>query len=224
MRIGTWNIADRRLSKKHESLLSDEGCNIWLLTEINPTWIGSDDKILGFHCHVSKKVMGPKQYWAAVLSDKPFAQKLDDPHSASAAVVVNKTTYCSSVLPWRAVQESAFPPIESKHAKKTELAIKMLLMKLPKSNLVWGGDWNHSLVGSEGAGSFDGRKYLLDAVKILGLQVPTTELLHRNAISKTIDHIAIPNDWKATGAKQIKAEGLSDHDAYVVDVEVPNTL
>ena len=163
--------------------------------------------------------MGPKQYWAAVLSDKPFDQKLDDPHPASAAVVVNKITYCSSVLPWRSVKEKAFPPIDSNLTEKTKQTIDMLLQRLPKSKLVWGGDWNHSLIGSEVAGSFDGRKHLLDALEVLGLQVPTTDLLHRNGSSKTIDHIAIQNNWIATEAKQIKAEGLSDHDAYVVDVQ-----
>ena len=219
MRIGTWNVANRQLSKKHKTLLTDQGCDIWLLTEINPDWIGGDDKILGFHCHRSKGFMEPKQYWAAVLSDKPFDQKLNDPHPASAAVVLNKITYCSSVLPWRTVKESAFPPNDSKHCKKTELAIEILLKKLPTSNLVWGGDWNHSLIGSEGAGSFDGREYLLDAIKIFRLQVPTTDLLHQNARSKTIDHIAVPKNWIATGAKQIDAKGLSDHDAYVVDVQ-----
>jgi len=222
MRIGTWNVADRQLSEKHKELITNQDCNIWFLTEIKPSWIGSDGKILGFHCHCSEGVMEPKQYWAAVLSDKPFDQKHDDPHPASAAVVVNNITYCSSVLPWRSVKESAFPPIDSNLTEKTKQAIDMLLKKLPKSKLVWGGDWNHSLIGSEVAGSFDGRKHLLNALEVLGLQVPTTDLLHQNGVSNTIDHIAIPKTWNATGAMQIEADGLSDHDAYVVDVELPS--
>lgn len=165
--------------------------------------------------------MGPNQYWAAILSDNPFDQILDDPHPASAAVIVNKITYCSTVLPWRAVKEDAFPPIDAKHAEKTKRAIELLVQELPPSNSVWGGDWNHSLVGSEVAGSNDGRKYLLDALKVLGLKVTTTDLWHQNGVSKTIDHIAIPKTWNATGAKQVSAKGLSDHDAYVVDVEIP---
>lgn len=35
----------------------------------------------------------------------------------------------------------------------TEEAIKTLLSKLPTNDLVWGGDWNHSLIGKEHAGS-----------------------------------------------------------------------
>ena len=166
--------------------------------------------------------MGPNQYWAAILSDKPFDRILPDPHPASAAVVVDEITFCSTVLPWRSVKENAFPPIDAKHAEKTKRGIELLVQELPPSNLVWGGDWNHSLVGSEGAGSNDGRKNLLDALEVLGLKVPTTDLLHQNGISKTIDHIAIPKAWNATGAKQVTAKGLSDHDAYVVDVEIPS--
>lgn len=164
--------------------------------------------------------MGPNQYWAAILSDKPFDRIRRDPHPASAAVVVDKITYCSTVLPWRSVKESAFPPIDAKHAEKTKRAIELLVRELPPSNLVWGGDWNHSLVGSEGAGSNEGRKYLLDALEVLGLKVHTIDLMHQNGVSKTIDHIAVPKSWNASGAKQICAKGLSDHDAYVVDVEI----
>ena len=43
MRIGTWNVADRPLTVDRKNLLINQGCNIWLLTEVNPTWIGSDD-------------------------------------------------------------------------------------------------------------------------------------------------------------------------------------
>ena len=131
---------------------------------------------------------------------------------------MDKITYCSTVLPWRSVKEDAFPPIDAQHAEKTKQALELLLQYLPTSNLVWGGDWNHSLVGSEGAGSDDGRMFLLDAVKVLGLKVPTTDLWHQNGVSKTIDHIAVPKSWNASGAKKICAKGLSDHDAYVVDV------
>jgi predicted TIM-barrel fold metal-dependent hydrolase len=53
----------------------------------------------------------------------------------------------------------------------TENALKTLLSKLPTSDLVWGGDWNHSLIGKEHAGSMGGRNHLLEAVKQLELNV-----------------------------------------------------
>ena len=122
MRIGTWNVDNQPLTVDRMNLLINQGCNIWLLTEVKPTWIGSDGRMFGFHCHHTKAAMGPNQYWATILSDKPFDRILDDPHPASAAVVVDNITYCSTVLPWRSVKENAFPPIDAKHAEKTCVA------------------------------------------------------------------------------------------------------
>ena len=74
MRIGTWNVDNQPLTVDRKNMLINQGCNIWLLTEVKPTWIGSDGSIFGFYCHHSEGVMGPNQYWAAILSDKPFEQ------------------------------------------------------------------------------------------------------------------------------------------------------
>jgi hypothetical protein len=69
-----------------------------------------------------------------------------------------------------------------------------------------------------------GRKHVLQAVKKLGLNVPTTELLHRGDYCNAFDHIAVPTNWQVTDAKRICAKdaknvsGLSDHDAYVIEV------
>ena len=98
MKIGTWNVVDRPLTDDRKHRLINQGCNIWLLTEVKPTWIGSDGRMFGFHCHHSEGVMGPNQYWAAILSDKPFDRILPDPHPTSAAVVVDNIIYCSTVL------------------------------------------------------------------------------------------------------------------------------
>jgi hypothetical protein len=106
----------------------------------------------------------------------------------------------------------------SSHSEMTENAIKTLLSDLPKSDLVWGGDWNHSLIGKEHAGSMGGRIHLLEAVKQLELNVPTTSLSHRGNYCQAIDHIGVPLSWNVECAKRIDAKGLSDHDAYVVEV------
>lgn len=96
-------------------------------------------------------------------------------------------------------------------------AIGKLLGSLPSSELVWGGDWNHSLIGSEQAGSMGGRVHVAGAVKQLNLNVPTASLSHRGNHCKAIDHIAVPLTWPVESAKRNNAEGLSDHDMYVVD-------
>ena len=216
MRIGTWNVENRLLTAKHEELLVGQNCDVWLLTELNRKWTHGDGKqVLGFHCHLSSGLMGRKQYWAAILSVRPLTP-IKDPHSASAAAIVDRITYCSTILPWRGANGS--PWIGTYHSERTGAAVKTLLKTLPTSGLVWGGDWNHSLIGKEQAGSIGGRKHVLEAVNTLNLNVPTSELLHRGDYCHAIDHIGVPISWKVDDAKRINAEGLSDHDAYVLDV------
>ncbi|TKJ28306.1 hypothetical protein A6V29_02575 [Blastococcus sp. CCUG 61487] len=77
------------------------------------------------------------------------------------------------------------------------------------------------MTGPENAGSLGGRKHLLAAVAELGLQVPTADLPHRLDGLLTIDHVGVPVSWKVVDARRLDATGLSDHDCYVVDVEVP---
>ena len=218
MRIGTWNVENRLITDAHRDLLLDQKCDVWLLTEVNRKW--ADDagtKVLHFNSHLSKGIMGRNQHWAAVLSVSPLDRR-DDPHAASAAAVVNGVTYCSTILPWRGVKSDSAPWHGSNHSEMTENAIETLLSKLPISDLVWGGDWNHSLIGKEHAGSMGGRNHLFEAIKKLGLNVPTTGLSHRGNYCQAIDHIGVPLSWTVESAKRIKAEGSSDHDAYVIEV------
>ena len=63
-----------------------------------------------------------------------------------------------------------------------------------------------------------GRNHLLGAINQLGLNVPTTSLSHCGNYCQAIDHIGVPLSWKVESAKRIDAEGLSDHDAYIVEV------
>lgn len=216
MRIGTWNVENRLMSTKHEELFVAQKCDVWLLTELNSKWVHSDGKrVLDFHCQLSSRVTGRNQHWAAVLSILPLTPTVD-PHPASAAAIVNGITYCSTILPWKGANGS--PWIGSFHSERTGVAVKTLLEKLSTSDLVWGGDWNHSLIGKEHAGSIGGRKHVLDAVEKLKLKVPTTDLLHRGDYCNAIDHIGVPYLWTVKSAKRIDADGLSDHDAYVVEI------
>jgi hypothetical protein len=63
-----------------------------------------------------------------------------------------------------------------------------------------------------------GRKHALASIDTLGLNVPTSTLSHRRDYCTAIDHIGIPMSWVVDGAYRVKAEGLSDHDAYLKDV------
>ncbi len=133
--------------------------------------------------------------------------------------MIDGTTYCSTILPWAG--SGGEPPWSGdKHADRTRNAWDGLLANLPTANLVWGGDWNHSLCGREGAGSMGGRQYVLEAIARLGLCVPTSVLAHPIAGLRSIDHIGVPRHFAVDRVERIRAKvhGLSDHDAYVVEV------
>jgi hypothetical protein len=214
VRIGTWNVANRVWTDRHIDLVESANCDVWLLTETNRSV-----DLPGFEGHLTNGVMGHgQQRWAGVFSRRPL-QPLADPHPASAAAVIDGTTYCSTILPWKGAAGEA-PWSGHSHADRTRNALDVLLANLPTTNLVWGGDWNHSLCGREEAGSIEGRRHVVDAVQRLGLCVPTCGLAHPIRGLRTIDHIAVPADFAVDRVERIKAKihGLSDHDAYVVEV------
>lgn len=213
LRIGTWNLAGR-WDSRHAALLVAEDADIWLLTEVS-------DKLTlpGYQSHATRGSMAPRRAWARVLSRRAL-RPLDDPHPASAAATVDGVTYCSSILPWRGCG-STEPWIAGSHGERTGHALSQLAGSLLPGPLVWGGDWNHALSGDEHAGSKEGRAHIASFVRTHDLCVPTAALPHRIPGLLSIDHIAIPREWRAT-ARRVHAEAdgarLSDHDAYVVDV------
>lgn len=213
VRIGTWNLAGR-WSPAHLDLLIAQNCEVWLLTEVR-----ADTTLPGYRSHVTTAEMARRRHWASVFSRSPLTP-LPDPHVASAAAVVDGVTYCSSILPWRSC--GPIPWGDGGAAERTARALDALLATLPRHDLVWGGDWNHSLVGSEWAGSKAGRVHIEAALDTFGLQVPTRELPHRIDGVASIDHIAVPRSASAVNATQVSAVGpdgrLSDHDAYVVKI------
>lgn len=202
-----------------QGLLLKADCDVWLLTEVSESV-----ELPGLHAHPGKARMAARRHWAAVFSRMPPGP-LEDPHVASAAAVVGGITYCSSVLPdGSSGGEPTWPgaePPRNGHSGRTRHAVDLLLRELPHDGLVWGGDWNHALSGDEWAGTKGGRAHVLATVEKLGLQVPTAELAHRRDGLLSIDHIAVPASWTVRAAERLDAKGLSDHDCYVVDVELP---
>jgi hypothetical protein len=210
MRIGTWNLAGR-WGERHSKFLLDADCDVWLLTEVHER-----TALEGFEQHLSVGRMAADRRWAGVCSRFPL-MPLPDPHAASAAARVDGMTYCSSILPWRTCGGPPTWPGE-RHAGKTAAAVNRLLSSLPNETLVWGGDWNHALSGPEFAGSKAGREHITTAVERLGLKVPTAMLPHRLEGLLSIDHLAMAADRTVVVAERRPAEGLSDHDGYVVEL------
>jgi hypothetical protein len=209
MRIGTWNL-DRGWKPAHHEFLRAQKCDVWLLTEVN-------DKLRldGWHEVRTSTRMKRGQAWAAIFSRLPLSSGFE-PHPASIAARVDGVLFCCSILPWRGCDSDA-PWLGERHADKTANALEQLISAMPAGELVWGGDWNHALAGTEYAGSLEGRRALQQAVSARGLRVPTETLPHRIVGLLSIDHVAIPSAWSAT-AQRVPADGLSDHDAYVVEV------
>jgi hypothetical protein len=213
LRIGTWNLAGR-WTNAHEDFLSRLDCDIWLLTEVSERL-----SLDGYHLHRSEQRMADKRRWAAVLSPRPF-RRMPDPHAASAMVQFGELTVCSSILPWRSCGTQA-PWTGTRHADKTEAAVLQLDKELPLGSLIWGGDWNHAMTGTEYAGSVRGRQHLLDVLSGRGMRVPTADLPHQIDGLLAIDHIALTEDLVAKDAVRVPvhlddSRRLSDHDCYVV--------
>lgn len=220
MRIGTWNL-DARWSDAHQALLARERCDVWLLTEVNPKAYHANATTEGYHRHLTAGVMACGQHWAAVLSQRPLTP-LPDPHEASAAALVNGVAYCATILPWSGcTTQPPTPWVGTTLEDMARPAIDRLTKVLPKSNTVWGGDWNQNLAGGwQNVGSAGMRRLVESAVSLLDLQVATAELPSRaGAGQNAIDHIAVPLQWHVRSAASVSAVGLSDHDAYIIEVD-----
>jgi hypothetical protein len=219
IRIGTWNIQGR-WTHLHRDLLTGQSADLWLLTEVNSKILGSHGIVTDFYCHTSGNYMQKNRHWSAVLSRAPH-EVLADPHAASVAVSVEGITYCSSVLPWAGCGRQIDSPwIDGSLADKASEAVGEIIKRLPSSRVVWGGDWNQNLSGGrQFVGSAGMRNVIESALSLMNLKVATRNLPHRLPGFRSIDHIAVPSDWTVGAAERISAEGLSDHDAYVVKVE-----
>ena len=211
MRIGTWNLEGGGGAAQTAFLLAQR-CDIGLLTEVKDGW-----SLPGYNMTPGGADMGPGKRWAAVASLEPLDAR-PAPHPASAAAVVRGTMYVSSILPW-AGSGGNDPWLGQDHPARMAATLQALDPFLRKQeDLVWGGDWNHSLSGRAGAGSNAGRADLVTLVEAIGLCVPTAGLSHRRAGLLSIDHIALRGG--AQEARRVVAtedgKRLSDHDLYIV--------
>lgn len=219
MRIGTWNLAGR-WSLRHQTLLTEEECDVWLLTEVPPTFA-----LPGGVLSRSDPMNEAGRSWAAVWITGA-AVTVHSPHPAAALVERDGVLFCSSVLPWRGARPY-WPDDGPDTAGITIAALGRLAPRLAASEhpVVWGGDWNHAMSGRETAGSLEGRRAIERLVAALGLCVTTAHAPHRISGGLSIDHIAVPAAWAREPCRRIVAEvegaRLSDHEAYVVDVVAP---
>lgn len=223
LRIGTWNIQIRKPTDLHLELFRNQPCDVWLLTEVHAEWLHALEKDINFQCFGSDK-MPRGQFWAVIACpESASVSRLPDPHPASVSVNYDEVTFCASTLPWKDANDET-PWAGRNHAARMQSVLNALLKVLPREKLVWGGDWNHALSGNEVAGNKSGRSHLLETVQDLGLVVPTADLPSQvdgleGERYLSIDHIAVPASWRVRTKQHISCKGLSDHDAYTIDVE-----
>nr|WP_143056222.1 endonuclease/exonuclease/phosphatase family protein [Pedococcus cremeus] len=196
--------------------MTRQQCDVWLLTEVHPAL-----DFEGYEGHRTVESIIGARSWAGIWS-RSAVLGLPDPHPASCLAVVEGTTFCSSILPWRSAR-SEHPWVGGNHAAKTQSTLSDLVPRLAEHRpLVWGGDWNHSLEGPERAGSMAGRRQLQEALAGLGLRAETAGLPHRLPGVRSIDHIAIDRRLQGEARAVLavcRERRLSDHDAFVLDFE-----
>lgn len=213
MRIGTWNL-EGRWSSNHRAFIEHEDCTHWLLTEV-PNALSLANGTL-----IRSNPMSATKSWAAVWSVRPTS-RLEWTTPTATAAMGDDGVFCSCILPWRGARLSW--PTKGSLAEITLAAIDDLeaSLRIGQRPIVWGGDWNHALRGSERAGSLRGRQALQSALRRLSLQVPTEHLEHAKLGLYTIDHVAIPDTWHVLNSRRVVAvvgdKRLSDHDAYIIE-------
>lgn len=212
VRIATWNL-EGKWTLRHHHLIESLGADVLLLTEV-PDRVGVE----GMRVHFTRGEMQRGRRWAAIAARTPILP-LPDPHGASALADVDCLRVASSVLPWRRCGGS-LPWLGPDQASRTAAAVADIEAAKPA---IRGGDWNHELAGRIHSGSAAGRARILTALDNLGLDVATARAPHRLPGATSIDHIAVPAFWSVNSVDRVSAVvgavELSDHGAYVVDIE-----
>lgn len=228
LRIGTWNLNAKKATGKQIALRLDQtrfmesqSCDIWLLTEVPRDFVMKP----GEATFSEGEMVGDADKAFAAVWARDGVEKLDEVHATAAFAKVGSLRVCSCVFPWRAAESQGWP-VKGDLATITQEAIGCARDALAggSDDLVWGGDWNLALEGHDDVGTAAGRSAVLELVETLKLTVPTTGEDHTlGGGHRSIDHVAVPSHWAEGVATRVVAENtagrLSDHDAYVVEVE-----
>ncbi|MGN6244292.1 MAG: endonuclease/exonuclease/phosphatase family protein [Motilibacteraceae bacterium] len=216
--IGTWNLEQRSArsdrGKAQDRLLAAHPADAWLLTEVGP---GRDGVA------VSAPIAGRTAVWSAVVA--PGAEPLSATHPtlAMARLHLDRTTVllACSVLPWMQAGEHWPHPADGaeptrRFAACLDAHLAEIALARGHALVVWGGDFNQPLVGSQSGFSKGCRQLLRDGLAAVGL-VAATAHLHARTGSASIDHIAVPAGMAAEAVvRHLDGSGGSDHDAYLV--------
>ena len=215
MRVATWNL-DRAPRPGAVELLANVRADVLLLSE-------PPNDLEGYSLTPPGTRMTRGQLYAAAASRLATVGPLEPvppPHPATAAAVVEGTTFVSTVLPWSSAGGNDWSG--STFTERTLLALvdpEPFLRAQPR--LVWGGDWNLTLEGGLRGQTHAGRAQLEQLLQQLGLRAPMRNQPRGVYDMRSIDHVAVPGRVVDVEHHIAEAVGrrLSDHDLYVVVVD-----
>lgn len=228
LRVGTWNL-DRDKPPWRQPFQADhisEEADLWLLTEVPVAWQRVTAKVTFSGTRPAEK----GQYWSAIISKWPL-ERIPAKHPALAMAHVDHPDgaflAASSVFPWRGAAKFWPSGDGDTFAERCVCTLVKHTDEIVAAQgdlpVVWGGDFNQALSGHDYVGSDVGRRALRDAFEDLGLRAVTIEAAGQEPPQRSIDHIAIPEEWslRAMNVQRPESDGrlLSDHPSYVVSVD-----
>jgi hypothetical protein len=237
MRIGTWNLerhGDSDLIRRQRALIDSKCADVFVLTEVHRSfdcrgWT-VDRSITSTHSdHAGDS-------WVAVVSqDLGLSERTLPPRSCSVAgqyeIGGELLIVYGTVLPWLRAPDQApdlalpnEPYVDMFARTVREQAGDLRTMKQPHSKaiIVWAGDFNQTLSGSNSGGSNISRTLLKDTLADLGLVAWNEHLAHAIPGLKTIDLICGPTNRPVKAIERFDpvfdGHKLSDHAGYLVEI------
>jgi exonuclease III len=233
MRIGTWNVYFASAAKQDaiSSILSENGADIWILTETHDTLKPPSARFAVHSDPRPKKTAGHR--WVTIWSRYRIIEQVSLPLSAgrerTAAALLDlgndqALLIYGTVLPWKDDRCSGWSAhhrtITDQHAQWLELR-----RKYPSAALCVAGDYNTDMMDGRRYGTKQGISALRSAMSDCSLfcatdpgRVPNNFMLPK----LPIDHIALPLAWEhrttVVAAWPANAPTHSDHSGIVVDV------
>lgn len=236
MRVLTWNLErggrNGVRSAQQSSVVAGLRPDISVLTEPHAPDVLAN--VLSVSSPVERQGNGDPEPWVVIAGSG--VEPLDDlPYSRMAAAATvdlpggPPSIIYGSVLPWRAIAHQAPDLVLSgeTYAEAFERVlsaqvddIHRLRQQFPEHELIWAGDFNHSLVGPNYTGTAAGRLLLSRALAELGLTAWNASQPHAIEGMNAVDLICgstARSPIIETISTTVAGRRLSDHLGYVAD-------
>lgn len=237
MRIGTWNLerhgAADRICRQRD-LIKGARADVFVLTEVHCSFDFSDWTVV--RSIESNQDKQSDDSWVAIIGnglDRPIPPLPRRKSSVAARVEIGGELLIlyGTVLPWLRAPDQApdlalpnetYNDMFGRVLRKQVEDLKALQLAHSEAIIVWAGDFNQSLSGSNRGGSNDSRALLKKTLCDLDLIAWNEHMAHAIPGMKAIDLICGPakRPVKAIDRLDPVADGhkLSDHAGYVVEI------